>query len=157
MLSQTLLLALLAPLALSSPIPSDLAPRAGGPVGKPIPDTCSTPSITPATPTWAFKTSPEFATANLVYSYSLPAESSVDDSTASQQCLEQCYGFGDPGECKSILYAHDVEYNIHGSTGKGTSCQMFRERITPEVLQPVTDGSYAYTAAKAVDIDCPSS
>ena len=138
----------------SIPLTSELAVRAGGPVGKPIPADCSTPLIKPAQPADSFRPSPSFVTAYQVYSYFLPGGTKVSEDAGYRQCLEGCYGFGSPGQCESIAWAHNVAYTAAGSTHKnGTACMMFSQRLTFLNLQATNDGSF--TGAKASLIDCP--
>ena len=142
-------------LALASPLPTiSFHRRAGGPIGAPVPAQCATPEIKPALGGESFKPTSDFTTSSQIYSYYVPSDDqATDDQAGFRQCLDSCYGFGSTGECKSILWAHDVTYTVRGSTGKGTACVFFSAKHLPSTLEGTADGSYA--DAHAVNIDCP--
>ena len=141
-------------LSLTAARPSLLHPRAGGPVGRPIPSNCSTPAVSSASGSDAFKPSESVATASQIYSYYLPKDSGADGDTGLTNCLQACYGYGTPGTCKSIAWAHNVTYTAYGATNTGTVCAFFRQPLTPDMFIDVTDGTY--TGARVINIDCPS-
>ena len=152
MLLYTIALLLLSSFAAPVPLVSELGARAGGPVGKPIPASCLTPLI--KQPTDSFRPNQTFITAYQIYSYFLPSETTVSDETGYRQCLEGCYGFGSPDECKSVAWAHNVPYTASGSIhNNGTACLMFSRRLDSGNLEATTDGTF--TGAKASSIDCP--
>ena len=120
MLSQRLLI--LSLLAVASPFPHPLETRAGGLIGRLIPADCSTPSIKPVSGGDSFKSSLTFVAAYQIYSYYVPAGTPLDHRTGFRQCLEACYGFGNPGACKAILWADNVTYMMRSVVNKGTVC-----------------------------------
>ena len=137
-----------APLALSIP----LTPRAGGPAIVPIPSDCSVTCAAPTYPTDAFKATDAFTTANSVFSQYIPSDSVTNVSDSYNTCLEQCFGFGNPGECVSTVFASNVTYQAFGVTSVGYACIMFGGPIAGGDLEAVTDGSWA--GARGTNIGC---
>ena len=159
MLSIILTTAVLPLLALTAPTPS--APslkRAGGPIAEPIPSNCTISDPWPndvANPGYGFKPTESIITANQVYSFYIPQ----DDITQSEddfvgQCLEQCYGFGNKGDCVSVFVAEAIPYTAYGVNNTGVGCLMFGKSLSDEdFVAPAQNGTYTYP--KAVNINCP--
>lgn len=144
-------LALLAASATSSP----LLRRAGGPAIVPIPPNCSVKCSAPTYPTDAFKPTDAFAAAHGVFSSYLTSDSVYNVSKTYNTCLEQCFGFGNPGQCVSTLFASNVTYSAYGVTNTGYACLMFGVPLEGDDLVAVTDGSYA--GARGTNIGCKRS
>lgn len=97
-----------------------------------------------------------FSSANLIYSAYF--ESSLNQSAQAEQCLQQCYGFGLPGTCKSAL----LGYNIPTppgffSTAGGqleTACLLYSATMDPNTF--ITAPSGQYVNETAGNIYCPS-
>lgn len=114
---------LLVPFAISYTIPA-LFPRAGGPAVVPIPANCTTTSIHPSPPCKNFTVTSDFQAAHQVYSIILsePPSSEQDLWTT---CQEQCYGFGNDGDCVSVLLAENVTGEEYGYSVNGLGCLFF--------------------------------
>jgi hypothetical protein len=142
-------------LSLTAALPTtdNLSARAGGPSIVPIPSTCSVTCSAPTYPTDAFKPTSAFTTAHGVYSFYLPNDSVTNVSSSYNTCLEQCYGYGNKGDCVSTLWAANVTYQAYGFTNTGYACLMFGAHLTGADLVAVTDGSY--TGARGTNIACP--
>jgi hypothetical protein len=121
-----LLLILLPLLALANPI--TVRAGAGSPTPKPIPSTCTLLNPLPysncaTTNTTAnnLKPSLNFTQTHTLYAayFDLPTPA----SELWTQCSEQCYGYGDEGECKSAILAYDVPTpkGYYGGAG-GRAC-----------------------------------
>ncbi|MCJ1326291.1 hypothetical protein MMC10_002955 [Thelotrema lepadinum] len=141
----------LAPLALSAP----LTLRAGGPGIVSIPSTCSVTCAAPTYPTDAFKATDSFTSTNSVFNQYIPSDSVTNVSASYNTCLEQCFGFGNPGECVSTVFASNVTYQAYGVTSVGYACIMFGKSLTGADMEAVTDGSWA--GARGTNIGCARS
>ena len=149
----TSITALTALFSLTSALPT-LSPRAGGPIAEPIPSTCSVTCAAPTYPTDGFKASDAFTSAHSVFNDYIPTDSVYNVSMSYNMCLEQCYGFGNKGECVSTLFASNVTYTAYGVTTQGYACLMFGAPLTGADLETTTDGSYA--GARGTNIGCPA-
>lgn len=153
----TSILALLAPLTLTLATPT-LLPRAalaGGPAIVPIPANCTLTSITPADGALNFTLTPSFIAASQVFSQlDTPGENSLTEAQWNEQCLEQCYGFGNDGDCVGVLLAENVTMLEFGFEETGWGCLFVGANITQADLLETTDGSYAN--AQAINRWCPS-
>lgn len=155
MLTSTILVVALPALASAIPLLTNIVPRAGGPIAKPIPSTCTVtdpiPSLTPGQGAL-----PLPSTNNaLLYSayYPSPSENKTE---MAEQCFQQCYGYGDSTECKTAFWAENVVVPAGYYGGPGgynmTACLFYNETLTTEEFD-ITDGSQGTTPA-AADIQC---
>ena len=152
MLFQTAsVVALLSSLASAAPLEA----RAGGPAIVKIPAGCSVNCAAPTYPTDSFKPSAAFQSAHGVFSNYIPNDSVRNVSDTYNTCLEQCFGFGNPGQCVSTVFAHNVTYQAYGVTNVGYACLMFGAPLTSADLVSTTDGSYA--GARGTNIGCKRS
>lgn len=123
---------------------------AGGPIAKPIPFTCNITNPLPhsncstTTTISGYKTASTFASNHALY------ESYFDLSTPAEelweQCSQQCYGYGDGGECKSVILAYDVptpKGYYGGSGGKlMIACLLFDDFLAPDVFEAAPEGQW---------------
>lgn len=143
--------------SLASALPtSNLTPRAGGPAIVPIPSTCTITPLAPPTSSnnnnnnQSFLPAPATADASL-YSAYYPSFSS-NKTQMAQQCLQQCYGYGDHIECRTAFWAENVVVppGYYGTEGGylATACLMF-DRVLSEgdfVGAPEGQGTGAFAA-----------
>jgi hypothetical protein len=123
---------------------------AGGPIAKPIPSTCDITSPLPhsncsiTTPTSGYKPNSTFASDHTLY------ESYFDLPTPAkelwEQCSQQCYGYGDVGECKSAILAYDVPTpkGYYGGSGGELkiACLLFDRFLAEDVLEAAPEGQW---------------
>lgn len=146
---------LLAPLltALAAASPMTLVERAGGPIAKPIPKSCTVTNPLPGRN--GFKPSPAFVKANLVYEAYF--ETAATPRQQARICAQQCYGYGVPGDCKSSFFAQNVPVpkGYYGSPGGQLEegCLLFSEFLEESDFVAAKPGTYI--KASASDIDCP--
>ncbi|KAJ5058003.1 hypothetical protein J3E74DRAFT_366852, partial [Bipolaris maydis] len=127
---------------------SNLDPRAGGPAIVPIPSTCTVTPLAPPTTSssssnnnnQSFLPAPGTTDASL-YSAYYPSFSS-NKTQMAQQCLQQCYGYGD----HNVL----VPPGYYGTQGGylATACLMF-DRLLGQgdfVAAPEGQGTGAFAA-----------
>lgn len=142
---------------LSAAFPT-LRPRAGAPTAAPLPSDCAIVSTYPSPNITSFAPTSNF-TATALYSYTLSPGASypndgTNDTAAVQQCLETCYGYGDPGECKSVWTAHGVNEQVYGSTVYAEFvCKLFGTTIGSSDLGPQNRGEEDANA-HALTIGC---
>ncbi|KAL2356545.1 hypothetical protein BJ546DRAFT_838554 [Cryomyces antarcticus] len=149
-----------------------LAPRAGAPAIVPIPADCTVTNPLPpsnnSNTTTTYAPSPN-ATVSLLYAFYLAQPILPNTSALFTQCLEQCYGYGLPGSCRSAVLAENVPVPGRaatagaggaGATGGGsadvllgTACLMF-SRVLGTVDWVVADKG-TWTAERAGVIECP--
>jgi hypothetical protein len=135
--STTVLFASLVVLTAATPI----VPRAGGPAIKPIPSTCT---ITNPNPTGtAFIPTNE----QPLYSAYYPSPS-TNETQMAEQCLQQCYGYGDSTQCHAAFWAENVEVP-QGSYGAGslsTACLLFSRSLAESDFKaaPAGQATHAY-------------
>lgn len=155
MLASTLYLSAFAALATAVPTRTNLEARAGGPVAKPIPSTC-----TIAYPIPTFNADPGYLPAPstssaLFYGAYYPSPSS-NKTALAEQCLQQCYGYGDSTECKAAYWAENVEVpkGYYGSPGGtyDTACLFYNRTLTTAdfIVAPEGNGTTPYAA----DLSC---
>lgn len=125
---------------------SNLVLRAGGPAITPIPSTCAVTNPMPASNA-SYVPAP--ATNNdVLYSSYYPAFSS-NTTEMAQQCLQQCYGYGNHVECKTAYWAQNVAVpaGYYGTAGGQleTACLMFSRALTSDdfVVAPEGQGTDA--------------
>lgn len=126
---------------------------AGGPPITPIPSNCTLKTISPTDPAvTAFKLNKAFSTAHTVFTTYLPTEFNI--TRGQLTCLEQCYGFGSPGQCLAALWGQNVTHDAYGYSLKGNACVMFDLPVLGRDLVAVSDGEYR--GARVTNIRCPS-
>ena len=152
-----LLLATFLPFIAASP----LVERAGGPIPKPIPPTCTVTNPLPGANGGTANVNglmpnPNFVKANLLYQAYF--ENGGSPREQAKECSEQCYGYGNPGECKSSFVAFKVPVpkGYFGSTGGQLEigCLLFSEYLHPNDFVKAKEGEYV--KATAADISCPA-
>lgn len=130
--------------------PIALRPRAGGPTLKPIPSTCEITNPLPhsscnaTAATSGHKPATAFASNHTLY------ESYFDLPTPAEelweQCSQQCYGYGDAGECKSAILAYDIPTpkSYYGGPGGELTiaCLLFDEYLAGKVFEPAVAGQW---------------
>ena len=97
-----------------------------------------------------------FTNANMVYSAYF--ESALSPSAQATQCMQQCYGLGLPGACKSAMLAYQVPTpaGLFGTAGGvlGTACLMFGHYMDRSTFIVAPEGQYFNATAE--NIHCPS-
>lgn len=140
---------------------SPLVERAGGPAIKPIPKTCTVINPLPHAACGTanvngFMPDPDFVTANLLYQAYFDNSGSAKEQ--AKQCKEQCYGYGNPGECKSsfVGFKIPVPAGYLGTDGGQLEigCLLFSEYLDPTTFVASPKGQYQ--KATAANIYCPS-
>jgi hypothetical protein len=127
-----------------SATPIALRAGAGGPTPKPIPFTCTLANPLPhsncsTTTISNYKPTSNFTSTHTLYAsyFDLPTPT----SELWEQCSQQCYGYGEEGECKSAVLAHDVPTpeGYYGGPGGELmiGCLMFDEYLTPNDFEKV--------------------
>lgn len=154
MLLSTTLFAALA--TLTSALPSSLTKRAGGPAVKPIPSTCKVSSAYEQSSSAPSDFLPA-ASAKSAELYAAYYPSFTTNTTQmSQQCLEQCYGFGTSTECKGSFWAENVPVpaGYYGSAGGQleTACVFYTRALTEDDMEAAPKGQG--TSASARNIAC---
>jgi len=148
-------------------IPEFLSKRAGGPSVTPIPSNCtinyplvctsaeSCPPVVPVRPTTASLQSPPS-----IYSYYLEPDAAGSQADQMLTCLEQCYGFGNTGECQSVYHAYNYPAPpLYGAPGGALSiaCIMFGPKVDASYFEDVpTDQQANYTNVQVATISCPT-
>jgi len=132
MLTSTIVLTTLAALASALPTSSNVSPRAGGPAQVPIPSNCKVINPLPSpTADETYLPGPSANDAVLYYAY-YPSPT-TNKTALSTQCLEQCYGYGNTGECKTAYWAENVPVpaGYYGSPGGQleTACLFFNRAL----------------------------
>jgi len=145
---------------------SPIAPRtgAGGPIAKPIPSDCTitNPFLRNAT-NWSdnnttntsgYKPSLNFTSTQLLYEAYFDLPTPADELWT--QCSQQCYGYGDEGDCKSAILAYEVpvpEGYYGAESGElAIGCLMFDEHLTPDDFEEAEEGQWV--DERAGDIYC---
>ncbi|ORY00658.1 hypothetical protein BCR34DRAFT_494420 [Clohesyomyces aquaticus] len=155
MIAATLLFTALASLSTALPTSSKLDARAGGPAIVPIPSSCAVtnPYPTASSSSQTYTPGPSADNARGYYAY-YPAFSDID--SMQLQCLEQCYGYGNKGDCVSAFWAQNlpVPDGYYGSTGGPlmTGCLFFNRTLTPEDFVVAPEGQA--TTPYARNIQC---
>ncbi|KAF2676001.1 hypothetical protein K458DRAFT_410820 [Lentithecium fluviatile CBS 122367] len=124
---------------------SPLIPRAGGPVIKPIPSTCTItnplPTATAFVPALPSGEQP-------LYSAYYPSPS-TNKTQLAEQCLQQCYGYGDSTECHAAYWAENVAVpeGFRGAGNMMTACVLFTRPLTESDFEDAPEGQAtdAYT------------
>lgn len=127
-------------------------PRAGGPSIVPVPSNC--PTTDPTNVLWpstnGLKPSDDLLS-TAVYSYYGNVNATV--------CAGQCFGWGEPGSCKSVLMAEKAPTpaGYYGSPGGVLvdTCMMFGREVVKEDLVPAEEGTYGNV--RGINIGCQRS
>jgi hypothetical protein len=154
-----LLLATLTTFLLALTHASPILPRAGagGPIAKPIPESCTITNPLPHTncslpSTSGHKPSPSFTSNHTLY------EAYFDLPTPAEelwtQCSQQCYGYGDEGDCKSAVLAYEVPVpeGYYGAEGGDLAigCLLFDQYLTPEDFEEAVEGQWVDERAGSI-------
>ena len=133
---------------------------AGGPMPKPIPSTCQITNplrhsnCSTTAPTSGYQPAPTFASKHTLYEsyFALPTPA----EELWEQCSQQCYGYGDAGECKSVILAYDVPTpkGYYGGSGGElmTVCLMFDQFLIADNLEVAPEGQWF--DVRAGDLNC---
>lgn len=155
MLTSTLLVVALPAFAAAIPLWTAIIPRAGGPIAKPIPSTCTVTNPIPSlSPGQGALPLPSTNNALLYHAY-YPSPS--DNKTGmAEHCFQQCYGYGYSIECKTAFWAENmvVPKGYYGGPGGNimTACLFYNRTLASEDFD-ITDGSEGTTPA-AANIQC---
>ena len=138
-----------------------LKPRAGGPAFIPIPSNCTIINPLPQAACGASKITGWQVSETFNASHHLYAEyfeGFLSRPAQTKQCLEQCYGYGNRGDCKSALLANNVPTppGYFGTAGGvlEAACLMFDAYLDPDSFSKAPGGQYVAEAAGS--IYCPS-
>lgn len=100
---------------------------------------------------------PDFTKAYLLYQAYF--DNSGSPKKQAKECKQQCYGYGNPGECKSsfVGFKMPVPKGYMGTDGGQLEigCLLFSEYLDPTSFVPAKKGQYQ--KATAANIYCPSS
>jgi hypothetical protein len=162
---------ILTSLLLSLTYASPITPRtgAGGPIAKPIPSTCtiSNPlhnatnwshnSTTSTSSTSGQKPSLTFTSTHLIYEAYFDLPTPADELWT--QCSQQCYGYGDEGDCKSAILAYEVPVpkGYYGAEGGelAIGCLMFDENLSPDDFEEAEEGQWVDERAGYIYCSAP--
>ncbi|KAM0718808.1 hypothetical protein Q7P37_005879 [Cladosporium fusiforme] len=131
----------------------------GGPIPKTIPSNCT---VTNALPHDAnecdigningWKPRSNFTSTHLLHSSYFDLPQSAEELW--EQCSEECYGYGDEGECKSALLAQDVPTpeGYLGTPGGDlmTACLLFEKYISPNDFEKAQAGQWVNETAGGI-------
>ena len=99
--------------------------------------------------------SANFTAANLVYSAYF--EGTLSPSAQATQCMQQCYGLGPLGACKSAMVAYQVPTpaGLFGAEGGvlETACLLFGAYMNSSTFMVAPIGRYVNATAE--NIHCP--
>ncbi|QIX00243.1 hypothetical protein AMS68_005760 [Peltaster fructicola] len=141
-----------------------LVQRAGGPASVPKPDNCTIVDALPNVGPLFSRTKPgqacewqpsaDFLAASLLYQAYYTSSDTVEANW--NQCIEQCYGYGTSGTCKSALLAYNVPIpkGYFGNTTRDVpneiGCLLFKDYATPLDFVPAPAGHYTNETAASV-------
>ena len=134
-----------------------ILPRAGGPIAKPIPSTCTiknpfSHTNCTSTNTSGYKPSLAFTSAHTIYDayYTLPTPA----EELWTQCSQQCYGYGEEGDCKSAVFANEVPVPEGYFGAKGgelvSACLLFDQYLTSEDFESAVEGQWVDERAGSI-------
>lgn len=157
-----ILLALVSFLALTHASPVVPRAGAGGPIAKPIPSTCTITNPLPqnttnwdinnTTNTSGYMPSLVFTSTHLLYEayFDLP----TPPEQLWTQCRQQCYGYGEERDCKSVVLAYEVPVpeGYYGAKGGelAMGCLMFDEYIMLEDFEEAVEGQWVGERAGSI-------
>lgn len=123
---------------------------AGGPTAKPIPPTCNITNPLPhsncstATTTSGYRPASTFASNHTLYESYFDLPTPVEELW--EQCSQQCYGYGDGDECKSMILAYDVPTpkGYYGGFGGELmiACLMFDQFLVADNFEVAPEGQW---------------
>ncbi|KAF2730843.1 hypothetical protein EJ04DRAFT_514972 [Polyplosphaeria fusca] len=157
MLTSTILLSAVAAIAAAMPASQPIEARAGGPVAKPIPSSCTVSSPLPTSSSATYLPDTSKTSNALVYYayYDLPAD---NPEQLYQQCLEQCYGLGVNPPCVAAYWAQQmvVPAGYYGGAGGNLdmACLMYNRTLTAADFVQAPSGQAV--TPMAGDIHCPA-
>lgn len=100
--------------------------------------------------------SSNFTATHLIYSAYF--EGFLSRSTQATECMQQCYGFGNKGDCKSALLGYRIPTpeGYFGTAGGvlETACLLYDAYLNPTMFMTAPAGQYVNTTA--MNIYCPS-
>jgi hypothetical protein len=134
---------------------------AGGPTAKPTPSTCDIANplahsnCSNTITTSNYKPTSTFASNHTLY------ESYFDLPTPFEQlweqCSQQCYGYGDAGQCKSVILAYDVPTpkGYYGGSGGELkiACLMFDQFFAADDFEAALEGQWLDVRAGSLDCE----
>lgn len=127
---------------------------AGGPIAKPIPSKCTVINPLPRSNCSIASLNGWKPRSNLTTLYGTYFDLLTPAKELWQRCSEQCYGYGDKGECKSAFLAENVATpkGYHGSAGGqlATACLMLHQHLTPNDFEKAADGQYLNATAGSI-------
>ena len=154
MKSNYFLTSLLPLLAAASPIEK----RAGGPAIVPIPSNCTIINPLPHAACGTANVNGWMPASNESLLYSAYFDGFLNQSEQAEQCLEQCYGYGNPGQCKSAFVGYQIPTppGYFGTNGGDleTACLLYSTYSDPTNFTVAPAGQYLN--ATAGNIYCPS-
>lgn len=135
------------PFVTASPI--SVRAGAGGPTPKPISSTCTITNPLPLSncstaPSSGYKPVDDFAIVHTLYEsyFDLPTPT----SELWEQCSQQCYSYGNEGDCKSAILAHDVPTpeGYYGGPGGElmVACLLFDAYLALDDLESAVEGQW---------------
>jgi hypothetical protein len=125
-----------------APTPNILA---GGPAVTPIPSNCTITNLAPTLGQMRNESYVPTASAgnDILYSAYYPPPS-VNTTTMSMQCLEQCHGYGDGSQCKTAFWAEKmpVPKGYYGTPGGQleTACLFFTRALGDDDFMAAPEG-----------------
>ncbi|TKA70692.1 hypothetical protein B0A55_06996 [Friedmanniomyces simplex] len=137
-----------------------LSPRAGAPAFVPIPANCTVinplPHAAGVASVNGYMPASNFTTSHLLYAAYFDAP--YNQTMQSELCLEQCYGYGYPANCKSALLAYwvPIPKGYYGSSGNEmshTACLLYDAYLDPNLFVAAPSGQYVNETAGS--IYCP--
>lgn len=159
---QTTALALVAGASIVSAGPVT-SKRAGAPIAKPIPGTCSVYDSEPSGCTYDcagpgnkhYKPTDNTVKNTLLYQYQLGmTDYQVTSKTPDQlfeKCLETCYGYGYSTECHGVYQS----FNVPTDYSPVYICQMFTTYLTENNFNAV-ENTTTYDGSRYGNIYCPA-
>jgi hypothetical protein len=144
-------------LALTHASPILQGAGAGGPIAKPIPSTCTVTKPLPHANCSTFRTSgyrpgPAFTSVHTLYESYFTLPTPIEELWT--QCSQQCYGYGEEGDCKSAVFANEVPVpeGYHGAEGGElvSACLLFDEYLKPEDFVGAMEGQWVDERAGSV-------
>ncbi|KAF1965483.1 hypothetical protein BU23DRAFT_561032 [Bimuria novae-zelandiae CBS 107.79] len=141
---------------LTSALPTSLKARAGGPAIKPIPASCTVadPFAQTTSAPSNFLPAPSAKSVELYAAY-YPSFT-TNTTKMAEQCLQQCYSYGNSTECKGAFWAENVAVpkGYYGSPGGQleTACVMYTRPLTEADFEAAPKGQG--TSATARNIAC---
>ncbi|CBX90641.1 hypothetical protein IAQ61_002132 [Plenodomus lingam] len=134
--------------AFPQPNAGTIAARAGGPAIVPVPSSCSVNSPLPTPADSSYLPAPA-TDGDILYSAFYPSYT-TNKTEMAENCLFQCYGYGNHTECKTAYWAENVPTpsGYYGTPGGdlSTACIFFTRPLSASdfVVAPVGQATDAY-------------